>query len=341
MKAGDSGPNLFLLSAVWANTVMGPTNISITEADRVNIWVVTDNYYDALRPDSRIARRYRASVGRSIHAEHGLSFFVEVSVEGKSGCCMFDFGLDPAGIINNMKLLGLDAAGADAFALSHGHLDHWTAAAEIMAQNREGFTAGTPFYVGKEAFLHRYSHNPGTGELQDIGQLDRAAIEASGVTVVEIERPTEIVSGGYLTGDIDRITPYETTSPNLLVKRGKNLLPDDFRGEQALFFNIKDRGLVVLSGCAHAGIINTVRHVQKISGIETVYAIVGGFHLVNATEERIWSTISEIKDINPEVVVPAHCTGFEALAAFSGAMPGVFQLNTAGTQYTFEPGSSK
>lgn len=308
----------------------------IKEADRVTVWVLTDNYYDALRPDSRVARRYRVSPGRSIHAEHGLSYFIEASVEGKTGRCMFDFGLDAAGVINNMELLGLDVARADAFALSHGHLDHWTAAVEILAQDRAGFVSGTPFYVGKEAFLHRYSHNPGTGELQDIGQLDRAALEASGVTIVEIERPTEMISGAYLTGDIDRTTPYETTSPNLLVKRGENLLPDDFRGEQALFFNLRNRGLVVLSGCAHAGIVNTVRHVQRISGIETVHAILGGFHLVNAAEERIWSTISDIKDINPDVVVPAHCTGFEALSAFHNAMPDVFQLNTAATHYTFE-----
>lgn len=314
---------------------MDPTTISITEAEKVDIWVVADNYYDALRPNSSVAKRFRASPGKSVHAEHGLSLFIETSAGGKSGCCMFDFGFDPAGVINNMKLLGLDAAGVDAFALSHGHLDHWTAAAEILAQNQAGFD-GTPFYVGKEAFLHRYSHNPGTGELQDIGQLDRAAIEASGVRILEIERPAEIISGGYLTGDIDRITPYETTSPNLLVKRGESLLPDDFRGEQALFLSVKNRGLVIVSGCAHAGIVNTVKHVQKISGIQTVCAILGGFHLVNATEQRIWSTISDIKDINPEVVVPAHCTGFEALTAFHSAMPDVFQLNTAGTQYTFE-----
>jgi metal-dependent hydrolase (beta-lactamase superfamily II) len=103
---------------------MDPRNIAIQEADKVTVWVLTDNYYDALRPNSEVARRYRASVGRSMHAEHSLSFFIEVSVEGETGCCMFDFGLDPAGVINNMELLKLDVAGADAFALSHGHLDH-------------------------------------------------------------------------------------------------------------------------------------------------------------------------------------------------------------------------
>ena len=112
--------------------------------------------------------------------------------------------------------------------------------------------------------------------------------------------------------------------------------PDDFRGEQALFFNLKGKGLVVLSGCAHAGIVNTVRHVQNISGIKKVHAILGGFHLINAEPERIWNTVADIQAIDPDIIVPTHCSGFEAVVAFSTSMPEAFTLNTAGTEYTFE-----
>lgn len=314
---------------------MNSKNFSPVEVDRITVWILTDNYYDSLRPDSAVAKRYRVLPGGSIHAEHGLAYFIETAANGKTGACMFDFGLDPAGVMNNMELLGVDAGSADAFALSHGHLDHWTAAVEILARTRVKIAYKTPFYVGKEAFHHRYSLRPGTGEALDLGKLDKNSLEATGVEIREIADPTEIIPGGYLTGDIARTVPYETTSSNMLVRRGDKLEPDDFRGEQALFFNIKNKGLVILSGCAHAGIVNTIRHVQKISGIDTVHAVLGGFHLIHATQERIWSTISDIQAINPEYIVPAHCTGFEAVVAFSGAMPEAFILNTAGTQYSF------
>lgn len=315
---------------------MNPANISIVETDRITVWVLTDNYYDALRPDSAFAARYRTSPGRSIHAEHGLAYYVKTIAGDKTGACMFDFGMDPIGVMNNMELLNIDIAETDAFALSHGHLDHWTGAPEILRQNREKITDGTSFYVGEEAFLHRYAFRPGSRNTMDIGQLDRTDLEASGVEIREITHPTEMIPGGYLTGNIERLTPYEVPSSSLLVHRGEGLEPDEFRGEQALFFHLKGKGLVVLSGCAHAGIVNTVKHVQKISGISKVHAILGGFHLINAEPEIIWNTIADIQEINPEIIAPAHCTGFEAVVAFSNSMPDAFTLNTAGTRYTFE-----
>ena len=100
-------------------------------------------------------------------------------------------------------------------------------------------------------------------------------------------------------------------------------------------FNLKGKGLVVLSGCAHAGIVNTVKQSQKCAGIQKIHAVLGGFHLINAKPEIIQRTVSDIKAMKPDYVVPTHCTGFEAILAFAKEMPGEFNLNTAGTQYTF------
>jgi 7,8-dihydropterin-6-yl-methyl-4-(beta-D-ribofuranosyl)aminobenzene 5'-phosphate synthase len=316
--------------------IMNGSDNSLSETSRVRVTVLTDNYYDALRPDTAFAKRYRTSPGKSIYSEHGLSYFIETESEGKTGACMFDFGMNPTGVLNNMELLDIDIGRADAFALSHGHFDHWAGSLEILRRNSTKIGTGTPFYVGKEAFLHRYSHRPGTEVTMDLGRLNEADLESSGVTIREIARPMEIIHGGYVTGNIERTTPYETPSPSLLVKRGDTLEPDDFGGEQALFFNIKNKGLIVISGCAHAGIVNTVRHIQNISGIQRVHAVLGGFHLINAASEKIWNTIADIREINPDIVAPMHCTGFEALAAFSSAMPEAFILNTAGTCYTFK-----
>ena len=111
-------------------------------------------------------------------------------------------------------------------------------------------------------------------------------------------------------------------------------MQEDFIGEQAIVLNVKGKGLVVLSGCAHRGIVNTVKHAQKMTGIEKVHAIVGGFHLTGAKPELIQKTIADIKTIRPEYIVPTHCTGFEAISAFAREMPDQFILNTAGTRYT-------
>ncbi|MFO7693137.1 MAG: hypothetical protein R6V57_08645 [Vicinamibacterales bacterium] len=139
----------FAQSAIQANAV-----------DRLRLWVLTDNYYDALRPDGPFTTRYRATPGRSIHAEHGVSYFLETLVDGRIHTCMFDFGLDPAGLLKNVALLGLDVRKTNAFALSHGHFDHYMGATSILEYHQSPASRGTPFFVGEEAFSQRYWAGP-------------------------------------------------------------------------------------------------------------------------------------------------------------------------------------
>jgi 7,8-dihydropterin-6-yl-methyl-4-(beta-D-ribofuranosyl)aminobenzene 5'-phosphate synthase len=316
-------------------SVMAESNAPITEVDKVTIWVLTDNYFDTLRPDSKISKRYRVVPGKSIHAEHGLAYYVETVVNGKATACMFDYGLDPRGVMNNIDLLGLDLGKTAAFSLSHGHFDHFMAAVDILKKNQGKISKGTPFYVGDETFYRRYSLRPGGTEAMDLGQLKKEDLEAFGLKVVEIQQMTQIIPGGYFTGNIERVTSYEKVPPTLLIKRGEKPEPDDFRGEQAFFFKVKGKGLVVLSGCAHAGIVNTVKQAIKVSGTDQIHAVMGGFHLINAKPETIEKTVADIKGMKPDYIVPTHCTGFEAINAFNRAMPNEFTLNTAGTQYRF------
>jgi 7,8-dihydropterin-6-yl-methyl-4-(beta-D-ribofuranosyl)aminobenzene 5'-phosphate synthase len=156
-----------------------------------------------------------------------------------------------------------------------------------------------------------------------------------GLKVVEVKKPLQIIPGVNFTGNIERVTAYEKVPPSLLIQRGDKPEPDDFRGEQALFFNVKGKGLVVLSGCAHAGIVNTVKHAQKVAGTDKIHAVMGGFHLINAKAEVIQSTVTDIKAMKPDYIIPTHCTGFEAILAFAKEMPKEFIRNTAGTCYTF------
>jgi 7,8-dihydropterin-6-yl-methyl-4-(beta-D-ribofuranosyl)aminobenzene 5'-phosphate synthase len=167
-----------------------------------------------------------------------------------------------------------------------------------------------------------------------VHHLKKEEIENLGyVKIVEIKDPTSIASGAYLTGRIERVTDYEKGLPSDSVRRGGIFVQDEYIGEQSLVLNAKGKGLVVLSGCAHVGIVNTVRHAQKITGVKKVHAVLGGFHLTNAKEELVRKTIADIKAIAPDYIAPMHCTGFEAVVAFAKEMPDQFILNTAGTRY--------
>jgi 7,8-dihydropterin-6-yl-methyl-4-(beta-D-ribofuranosyl)aminobenzene 5'-phosphate synthase len=307
----------------------------ITEVDKLTVWTLADNYYDTNRADPKNGKRFRSTPGKSFHAEHGLSFYVETVVGGKTSACMFDYGLDAVGVMNNIALLGLDVGKVTAFGLSHGHYDHYMSAGAILGHNKARIAPGTPFYVGEEAFLHRYTRRPGSTDLVDLGQLRREDIEAAGLKVVEVNAPVQIVPGAYLTGSIERVTAYEKVPAVAQVKRGDTIEHDTFPGERALFAHVRGKGLVVISGCAHAGIVNTVRQAQKNAGSTKLLAVMGGCHLINTKPEVMQSTVGDIKALKPDCIVPAHCTGFEAILVFNREMPNEFVLNTAGTQYTF------
>jgi 7,8-dihydropterin-6-yl-methyl-4-(beta-D-ribofuranosyl)aminobenzene 5'-phosphate synthase len=191
--------------------------------------------------------------------------------------------------------------------------------------------------VGEEAFAER-----GVGKrVDDVRVVHRPPkkedIEGLGFgKIVEIKDPTPIVSGAYLTGRIEKVTDYEEVEGRW-VKRGENFERENFIGEQSVVLNLKGKGLVVLTGCAHVGVVNTVKHAQRITGVGKVHAIMGGFHLTGAKERLIQRTVADIKAMAPDYIVPMHCTGFEALMAFVKEMPDQFILNTVGTKYILTP----
>jgi 7,8-dihydropterin-6-yl-methyl-4-(beta-D-ribofuranosyl)aminobenzene 5'-phosphate synthase len=315
--------------------------------DSLTVTVITDNYYDKLRPDQKIAHRAKIGPGTSLHGEHGLSYHIEASTSGRTHAFMFDYGVEGEGVVKNMKLLDIDLGSLAALALSHGHLDHWGGLIYFLIGQGARIRKGIPLYVGEEAFARRFARPPAKADrpgdpeedAEDLGQLARDEIERLGIVkIVEITSPTEVVPGAFLTGNIERVTAYEKGFARLLIKRDNTLEPDLFQGEQALVFNLKEKGLVVVSSCAHAGIINTIRHAQRITGVEHVHAVLGGFHLTGAEPALIEQTVADMKRIHPDYIAPMHCTGFEAITAFAKEMPEQFILNTAGTRYVFDSG---
>jgi 7,8-dihydropterin-6-yl-methyl-4-(beta-D-ribofuranosyl)aminobenzene 5'-phosphate synthase len=302
-------------------------SVKIPEAERITITIIEDNYYDGLRPDYKIARRNRGD----LYAEHGLACHIETTVDGRSHALLFDFGRTFQAASANIDALKIDVEKLEALALSHGHQDHCGALLEILKTRREKISTGIPLYVGEEAFYERGAGKrvvhrpPKTEDIESLGL----------VKIVEIKDPTPVISGACLTGRIEKVTDYERVDPGRWVKKGDNLIEETFIGEQSVVLNVKGKGLVVLTGCAHVGVVNTVKHAQKISGITKVHAIMGGFHLTGAKEELIRNTVHDLKRMAPDYVVPMHCTGFEATLAFAKEMADQFILNTAGTSYIF------
>jgi len=327
-------------------------SVKIPEVEKLVITVITDNYYDCLRwnlnpPDYKVVKRYMNLPGNPIgfpspwiHSEHGLAYYIETVVDGKPNAFMFDYGLDFHGVSKNMELLDLDVRRLEALGLSHGHFDHYESLNSILTYNRTKIRKGIPLYVGEETFAHRFVNLPAgpydPSGINSLGQLKREEIETLGlVKILEIKEPTPIVPGAYLTGNIERVTEYEKGSPILFIKRGDKMELDLFMGEQSLVFHVKGKGLIVLSSCAHAGMVNTVKHAQKMTGINKIHALIGGFHLIGAPMPKIEKTIADIKAINPDYIVPMHCSGWEAISTFAKEMPQQFIINTAGTKYIF------
>jgi len=334
--AGVTG-TVFLAGDIFQSRAFAQGSVKIPEAEKIVVTFITDNYYDALRADDKIAKRHSAlNAGASeamLHAEHGLAYHIETTVDGQTHSFLFDFASDVYGVKKNIGLLKIDLKKIEAIALSHDHLDHQTALIELLKAKRDEIPRGMPFYVGEKFFVGTYARMP-NGRIDSLLALKREEVEGLGlVKIVEVKSPTPIVQGAYLAGKIEQVTDYEKIPPNFVKKRGDEYVQEDFVGEQAIVLNAKGKGLVVVSACAHRGIVNTVKTAQKITGIEKVHALIGGFHLTGAKPELIQKTVADVKAIRPDYIVPAHCTGYEAIGAFAREMPDQFIVNTAGTRY--------
>jgi 7,8-dihydropterin-6-yl-methyl-4-(beta-D-ribofuranosyl)aminobenzene 5'-phosphate synthase len=223
--------------------------INIPEAEKITITSIIDNYSETTRPSYKIANRY----GDYLYAQHGLSCHIETVVDGHSHSLLFDFGPTFPGLSGNMDALKIDLDKLEALALSHGHRDHFGGLVELLKSRREKIPKGIPLYVGEEAFAER-----GQGQRVAHRPPKKEDIEGLGfVKIVEIKDPTPIVSGAYLTGRIEKVTDYEKVDPGRWVKKEDNLEPETFIGEQSVVLNLKGKGLVVVTGCAHVGVVNT------------------------------------------------------------------------------------
>jgi 7,8-dihydropterin-6-yl-methyl-4-(beta-D-ribofuranosyl)aminobenzene 5'-phosphate synthase len=314
---------------------------SVPEVDRVAVRVVVDSYQFAVAPSRKIANvdiehfGWGISSGKppenTLISEFGLSMHVESQRGSETRNVLIDFGFTPAALVNNINLVGIDPARLDALVLSHGHYDHFGGLAGFLQQSKGRLKTRLPIYVGgEEAFCSReWTAPPVRG---NFGVLDRRALEQADLAVTYSEGPSLVADHGFTTGHIGQTSFEKLLSPSAMKigvengigcyadklpedERAKAVIPDEFRHEIAIAFNLRGRGLVVLTSCCHRGLINAIKQAQAASGINKVHAVIGGFHLAPYKEDYVRETIAALKNIDVDYVIPLHCTEIASLSA--------------------------
>jgi 7,8-dihydropterin-6-yl-methyl-4-(beta-D-ribofuranosyl)aminobenzene 5'-phosphate synthase len=309
------------------------TDDVLKPVDRAEVTILVDNYIDLFVPPSTpVERRAPFDPGRTLLAEHGLACLVRVFSGNKEHAILLDAGLSRDSLFHNARQLDLDLSPIEAIVLSHGHFDHFGGLAELFSRA----TRRVPLVIHPDAFLLRRMNNPAKRPFE-LPQLDTVALKKAGADIQQRKGPS-ILAGGRLlvTGEVERTTSFEKGFPGMEAFVNNQWTADSIRDDQALVIDVGGKGLIVISGCAHAGIINTVEYAKKITGIDTVHAVMGGFHLTGPLfGPAIQPTIDAMKRINPDYLIPMHCTGWTAINRFFEAMPGRCILNTVGTTYVF------
>ncbi len=265
-------------------------------------------------------------------AEHGFSALVSVTKDGKEHRLLFDAGVTPDGVSENMRRLSLSPKDIEAIVLSHGHFDHTVGMDGLV---RTLGRANLPVTIHPEFWSRRRIAIPGR-EPFELPSTSKSALLGAGFEIIEEKQPSFLLDNSILvTGAVDRTTEFERGFPVHQAFRDGSWQPDPLiLDDQALVISVQGKGLVVLTGCGHAGIINIVRYARKVTGVDQVYAIVGGFHLSGAAFEAIIpETCEALVEVAPQFIVPAHCTGWRAVHNLAAILPDAFIQNSVGTRY--------
>ena len=299
-----------------------------------------------------------AQQGRTLESEWGLAMHIESRKGAEKRRYLLDFGFTPDVYANNLDLLKIDLAQVDALIISHGHFDHVGGLMGFLETQRARLRRDLRLYTGGEDNFCRRFNRAADGSLTNFGTpLDRSRLSALDVEPVLSQAPIIIEGHAFTTGAVPR-TSIEHVLPNTWVEYGVQNgqgcdtsaylnqhftaeeiagkpEPDQHWHEHATCFNLGDRGLVVISSCGHAGIINTLRRAQAVSGVDKIYALVGGFHLAPAPDDYLRQVMTELKKLDPEHVLPMHCSGQNFIDLAKQEIPQKLVLCGTGSSFTF------
>ena len=320
--------------------------IDLEPVDSVVVTTLMDNVFDALMPDQGPAHRVTLGSGPrrpsslmadglvpgTLIAEHGFSVLVTVAKGGAEHRFLFDAGTSPDGVMRNMQWLDIDPGSIEAVICSHGHFDH---TAGLDGLIRSLGQANMPVLIHPHFWRRRRLAIPGRDPLE-IPTTSRHALEEAGFDVIEEQQPSFLFGRSVLiTGEVARTTGYEPGFPPQQAWLGGRWEPDPLvLDDQALIVNVAGRGLVVITGCGHAGVVNIARYARRLCKGEPLYALLGGFHLNGpAFEPLIPRVLADLAALKPGVLVPAHCTGWRAQHALAARFPDAFVPNSVGTRF--------
>jgi 7,8-dihydropterin-6-yl-methyl-4-(beta-D-ribofuranosyl)aminobenzene 5'-phosphate synthase len=314
--------------------------VSLQPVDAANVTVLVDNFIDVLLPSSEVAQRLQVSYEMWEHerekliAEHGLSLLLTIEWDGRSASLIYDAGLGRDTAIHNMDVLEVRLPNLRALVMSHGHSDHHGG---LEGMIRRVGARGMPLVIHPDAWRDRKIVFP-TGTAFHLPPPSRQDLEREGVEVTEQRQPSLLIDGTVLvTGQVERVTDFEKGFSLNYARSNGGWEPDPWIwDDQAVVVNLKDKGLVVLSGCSHSGAINVLRQAQRLTGEDRVHAFVGGMHLTGGIfESLIPHTLDELSAIAPRWLVPGHCTGWKATHEIARRLPETYVQISVGTQLQF------
>jgi 7,8-dihydropterin-6-yl-methyl-4-(beta-D-ribofuranosyl)aminobenzene 5'-phosphate synthase len=343
---------------VRAQTIAG----SVPEVDRVSIRVVVDSYQFAVAAGKKVGpvdiQHFGWGLigdkppGRTLISEFGLSMHAESKRDSETRNLLMDFGFTPEALNNNISLLAVNPSELDALVLSHGHYDHFGGLVGFLQQNKGELIAKLPFYVGgEECFCSREWVGPPVPG--NFGALDHQALEQANLAVTYAEGPSFVGDHAFTTGQIGLRSFEKVLSPSTMrigiedgigcyperfsqVERTKAIIPDQFQHELATAYNVKGRGLVILTSCSHRGVVNAIKQAQAASGVAKVHAVIGGFHLAPYQEDYVRQTIAALKQMHVDYVIPLHCSGEMFYELAKAEMPTKLLRSYTGTRFVFD-----
>ena len=319
--------------------------------ESLSVRIVVDSFFDQFMPKQthpmaqvEHVSRIRGRETSTLAGEWGLSLHLESRGADASGQYLLDFGYTPEILLRNFDLLGIEADKLDGLILSHAHRDHYGGMVGFVERHRALMRDDLKLFAGgdltfREKWLGSRDEAP-----RSWGALDKAALDRARVEAVGCAHP-HALAGPFTSGQIARQS-FERVLPNTLIeptaedhysdeeKRGR-LVPDRHPDEHATCYVVQGRGLVVISSCGHCGLINTIKAAQAVSNVEKLHAVIGGFHLGVAPPDYVDHTIAELKALDPDVVLPMHCSGRAFIAGIAREMPDRLIYANTGSRFTF------
>ena len=334
----------------------------VPEVDRVSVRVAVDSYQFAVTAGKKVGPVDIQHFGwglspdkrpsRTLISEFGLSMHAESKRGSETRNLLMDFGFTPEALNNNMGLLGISPSELDALVLSHGHYDHFGGLVGFLQQNKGRLKAKLPLYVGgEECFCSREWLGPPVQG--NFGALDRHALELANLSVTYADGPSLVGAHAFTTGQVGLRSFEKVLSPSVMKigiedgigcysdklpqeEQTKAIIPDQFQHELAIAYNLKGRGLVILTACSHRGVVNTIKQAQAASGIPKVHAVIGGFHLAPYAEDYVRQTITALKEMDVDYVIPLHCSGEVFYELAKAEMPTKLLRSYTGTRFVFD-----